>query len=119
MTNESDSTEGSNNPPPPPRFLSPLKTGTGTTTKVDKPQFVPKQPKFGGITEVDTDKYAVWTGGEPKPDWKGLKEPKPTTIAPTQYRPTSITSQTKNQYYRTLGLEPKFKRDGDLLTLQK
>jgi len=60
-----------------------------TSSETAKP-FKPKEPKFGGLTEVGTDIWAPWTGGKPKADWSELEENSPTTIIATQYRSTSI-----------------------------
>ena len=90
--------------------------GTGASTATP---YKPKEPKFGGITKTSTDTYQPWTGGKPKADWTELETKKPLAIQPTQYRPTSITSQAKGQYYRTQGLEPKFGREGDIQAFQR
>ena len=90
-------------PPPPPR--------SGESTKTFK---MPK-PKFGGLTEVSSNTWAAWTGGKPNATWTGLEDPNPKLIKPNQHRSPSISSQAKAQYYRVLGMEPEFSRDGDLL----
>ena len=76
----------------------------------------PTAPKMGGVEKQSDDKWIVWTGGKPLADWSGLVEPNPPTTYPTQYRPESIGSSTKSQYYRTMGLTTKFSRKSDLLT---
>ena len=75
-------------------------------------------PKMGGKHQQPDGKEVVWTGGVPKANWSGLKEPNPKSIHPTQYRPSSIGSSTKSQYYRTTGLTTKFTRKSDLLKFQ-
>ena len=87
--------------------------------KVAGTTFKPKTPIMGGLLEVALDTYAPWTGGKPKPNWSGLENPKPGVVEPKQHRPTSISSATKSQYYRTLGMESKFSKDKDLLTFQR
>ena len=82
-------------------------------------EFKPTEPKFGGLNKIDSNKWAAWTGGKPKADWTGLETPSPTYINAKQYRPTSISSQSKAQYYRVEGLTPKFGRDKDLQVFQR
>ena len=87
-------------------YETPVKTPGET---VDKPiPYKQDHPKHGGIAKVATDQWAAWTGGEPSADWLGLKKPNPSSIEPNRYRPSSISSQAKAQYYRIQGLEPKF-----------
>ena len=85
----------------------------------EESEFNPTEPKFGGLNKVDSSKWAAWTGGKPKADWTGLETPSPTYIDAKQYRPTSISSQSKAQYYRVEGLTPKFGRDKDLQVFQR
>ena len=80
---------------------------------------MPAKPKFGGIAKISSDTWAAWTGGKPKADWSELEEPVPKSIAATQYRSTSVSSQAKSQAYRVQGLETKFTRTGDLQTFEK
>ena len=81
--------------------------------------YAPEKPKFGGLRETGTNTLTPWVGGKPKADFTELEEASPTFIQATQYRPTSITARTKGQHYRTTGLEPKFKRDGDIQAFQR
>ena len=90
---------------------------TGSATTEDP--YVPETPKFGGRKLIDADRWAVWTGGKPKADWTELEDPEPVAIAPTQFRPTSVSSQAKSQAYRVAGLETKFSRTSNLQTFQK
>ena len=48
-----------------------------------------------------------------------LVEPSPSSILPTQCRPSSITSSIKNRNFRIAGLTNKFSRKSDLQTFQK
>ena len=89
------------------------------STDSDVSSFRPKVPKFGGITRVGIDAWAVWTGGKPTVTWLELQDPKPKLISPSQYRPTTITGQAKNQSYRTQGLDVKFGRKSDIHTFQR
>ena len=91
---------------------------TGTTGSATIP-YRPVKPKYGDIAIVGADNWAPWTGGKPRADWSELEEPAPRTIVATQYRPTSVSSQTKSLKYRIEGLETKFTRDGDLQTFEK
>ena len=95
---------------------TPPKTPGGTIASLPFKQI---PPKHGGIAEIATDQWAAWTGGAPSAFWLGLKEPKPTSIGPNQYRPSNISGQAKAQHYRTQGLETKFSRDADLQVFQK
>ena len=79
----------------------------------------PTGPKFGGVKEIESGRWAVWTGGEPKGDWSELKELNPEVIIPTQYRATTISGQSKSRHYRVTGLTNKFSRSSNLLTFQK
>ncbi len=76
-------------------------------------------PTMGGLGRQSDGTQIAWTGGEPKSGWTGLVDPMPPSVKPTQYRPTSIGSSTKSQYYRTAGLSAKFSRKSDLQTFQK
>ena len=80
--------------------------------------FRPKEPKFGGITQIGASTWVAWTGGKPNANWTELEEVKPKNIQPNQHRPLGITSQTKSQAYRQRGLETKFSRKSDLQTFQ-
>ena len=82
-------------------------------------QFSPVRPKMGGLRETGPETTTPWTGGKPKADWSGLENNKPESIQPTQYRPTSVSAQAKGRYYRTLGLDTKLTRDGDILAFQR
>jgi transposase InsO family protein len=74
---------------------------------------------MGGLEQIGSDTHAPWTGGPPNPTWTGLNNPKPTSVEPTQYRPTGIGSAAKSQKYRISGLDTKFAVDDDLMTFQK
>lgn len=79
---------------------------TEDTQKVD--EFKPPTPKFGGLSKIDTNKWAAWTGGKPNSAWTGLEKPDPACIGAKQYRPTSISAKSKAHYYRIEGLKPRF-----------
>ena len=64
----------------------------------------PKKPKFGGFSLNDYGNNVAWCGGEPLPNWTGLKDPNPTTIQAAQKRPTYHSDETKAQKYRREGL---------------
>ena len=95
----------------------------GNTTSGNGPSagataaFRPTSPKHGGVEQVGPDTFAAWTGGKPMADWSGLVNPTPSTIAPNQYRGTSVASRAKSQAYRVMGMDTKFARNGNLLTL--
>ena len=107
-----------NIPPPPAQ-----QAGTGQnvpapplTTAVP---YRPTKPKFGDVSEIGKESWVAWTGGKPKADWSELDNPNPSVVSPNQYRPSSIGSQSKSQYYRVRGLETKFTRGSDLQTFEK
>ncbi len=104
------------------RFPTPPSLAGGSPTQrviSSTNTFKPTEPKFGGIRETGTDVWAAWTGGEPTPDWQGLKQPNPNSIVPTQFRSTSISGAAKSRVYRIQGLENKFTHTGDLQTFQR
>ena len=57
----------------------------------------PKKPKFGGFSLNDYGNNVAWCGGEPLPNWSGLKEPIPTNIQAGQKRQTYHSDETKAQ----------------------
>ena len=67
----------------------------------------------------DYGNHVAWCGGEPLPNWSGLKEPNPTTIQAGQKRPTYHSDETKAQKYRREGLKTKFSKDHDLQLFQQ
>ena len=69
--------------------------------------------------EIAKDTWITWTGGKPSKSWTRLEEPFPKSVEPNQCRSTSISTQSKSQYYRTKGLETKFTKKSDLQTFQK
>ncbi len=81
--------------------------------------YKPTAPKYGGIQETGPQTWDAWTGGKPKADWSGLEDPSPSIIKATQFRPKSVSSQSKSRHYRVKGSDTKFTRDDDLLTFQK
>ena len=111
---------------------SPRSSARSSEPEGEEPAFREHEPEFqttqfpseltpimGGVQTLSDTSQAIWTGGKPNRNWTALDEPVPRSINPTQFRPTSITSSTKSQYYRTTGLATKFTRDSDLLTFQK
>ena len=82
-------------------------------------EFKPDTPTMGGIEQTGTDSWNVWTGGAPNHNWTGLLDGNPSHISPSQYRPTSVTSQAKSRAYRIAGLEQKFSRTGDFHQFQR
>jgi len=80
---------------------------------------VPVKPKFGGIAKISSDSWVAWTGGKPKADWTDLEKPNPVSIAATQYRSNSVSSQAKSHKYRVEGLETKFTRTSKMQTFEK
>ena len=76
------------------------------------------KPIMGGLKQQEQI-FVAWTGGKPKRGWTELEAPNPGAIQPTQYRPRSIGSQNKSQYYRVKGQTTLFTRETDLLTFQK
>ena len=44
------------------------------STDSDISSFKPKVPKFGGITRMGLDAWAVWTGGKPTVSWLELQD---------------------------------------------
>lgn len=83
-----------------------------------RPSFQVATPRMGGKQRQSEDTWIAWTGGKPKSDWSELVEPIPNSIQPNQYRPTTVSSSTKSQFYRTAGLTTPFSRKSDLLTFQ-
>ena len=77
------------------------------------------EPIMGGIRRLTQDTSAAWVGGKPMRDWSGLVQPNPDTIHPTQFRPSSIGSATKGQYYRVKGLNPKVGPNSEMLPVQR
>ena len=92
--------------------------GPSTATTTSSTSFKPKKPKFGGIEQVGSESWAVWTGGKPKTDFSELEDTSPSEIQPNQYRATSVSKQAKSQSYRRQGLDPKFSKGDDLLLFQ-
>ena len=84
---------------------------TGRTTRESRVANKPKKPKFGGFSLNDYENHVAWCGGEPLPNWSGLKEPNPTTIQAGQKRPTYHSDETKAQKYRREGLKTKYSKD--------
>ena len=114
---------GGTMPPPPPPLRSPqgIRTPGVQTAPIASVSTVrvhkPKKPKMGGLTEVATNTWVPWTGGKPKEDWSGLKDPSP-AVEPNWYRPTSVSTATKNQQYRIAGIG-ELTKSGDLMTFQR
>ena len=79
----------------------------------DPDEFKPDTPTMGGIEQTGIGTWNVWTGGVPNNQWTGLLKSTPSHISPSQYRPTSVTSQAKSRAYRVAGLEQKFRRSND------
>ena len=71
---------------------------------------------MGNIIPSPSEGLMAWTGGEPLPDWFGLKDPNLTPEHSTQYRPFS---GQKGQMYCHRGLESTFQKGKDLYTFQK
>ena len=67
--------------------------GEPTATTTSSTSFKPKKPRFGGIKQLGTDTWAVWTGGKPKNDYSELENTTPTEIQPNQHRATSVSAQ--------------------------
>ena len=82
-------------------------------------EFKPKTPIMGGIEKTGTDTWSVWTGGEPNCSWTALENTSPKHKAPTQHRPTSVTSQAKSRSHRVQGLEQKFGRNSNFQQFQR
>ena len=96
----------------PPGTPAPIPAMASTAT------YTPTKPIMGGLQQQSDTTWIPWTGGKPRADWTELEEPIPSVIGSNQYRTNSIGGSTKAEYYRTKGLEDKFSRKGDLLTLQ-
>ena len=75
-----------------------------------------KAPHMGGVIETKPNEWVVWTGGKPKPDWSGLKNPNVTRQALTMQlgRLRSLTGGSKEETSRRKGIEPKFTAGGNL-----
>ena len=71
---------------------------------------------MGGLIPSPSETIIAWTGGEPLPDWSGLKDPSSTLEHSTQYRPFS---GQKGQIYRRRGLEKSFQKGKDLYSFQQ
>ena len=85
----------------------------------DPDEFKPDTPTMGGIEQTGIGTWNVWTGGVPNNQWTGLLKSTPSHISPSQYRPTSVTSQAKSRAYRVAGLEQKFGRNDDFQQFQR
>ena len=83
---ETDTSMSTEPPVPTPDAGPPTATTTSSTS------FKPKKPKFGGIEQVGTDSWAIWTGGKPKTDFSELEDTSPSEIQPNQYRATSVST---------------------------
>jgi hypothetical protein len=92
---------------------------TITNTLLVQEEFKPVTPKYGGIVKLDSKTWCAWTGGKPKTDWSGLKDPEPSCLTGNQYRSTSVSTQQKSQYYRRSGLGYKYAKGKDLLVFQR
>ena len=87
----------------------------------DSPQqdtdvFMPDRPRMGGLVQSSKDTYVPWTGGKPKPDWKGLDDKaKDHPVRSLQLR----TFTDKRYLDRVTGPVEKFdKKKGDFSRLQ-
>jgi hypothetical protein len=77
--------------------------------------FLPPTPVMGGVSKVNAIEQVAWTGGKPLADWSGLDPKSPTSpVSPNQYRSASVSTSQKSHYYRTTGLDDKFKEKDDL-----
>ena len=76
-------------------------------------------PIMGGLQKQSDGYWTAWTGGKPNSLWTALLKETPSSINPTQFRPTSIGSSSKARYYRTQGLADRFTRKSDLFTFQR
>ena len=76
-------------------------------------------PIMGGLQKQSDGYWTAWTGGEPNSKWTALLKETPSSINPTQFRPTSIGSSSKARHYRTLGLADRFTHKSDLITFQR
>ena len=85
----------------------------------DPDEFKPDTPTMGGIEQTGIGTWNVWTGGVPNNQWTGLLKSTPSHISPSQYRPTSVTSQAKSRAYQVAGQEQKFGRNDDFQQFQR
>ena len=69
----------------------------------DPDEFKPDTPTMGSIEQTGIGTWNVWTGGVPNNQWTGLLKSTPSHISPSQYRPTSVTSQAKSRAYQVAG----------------
>ncbi len=123
---EGESSPGTGTPrKPDPTYASIPAEGTGSassgssSTTTSTTPFKPTKPKFGDLQEIESGVWTAWVGGEPLADWSGLKEPKPLSVTPTQFRANRIYDLAKSRKYRIEGMTNKFTRSSDMLTFQK
>jgi hypothetical protein len=74
---------------------------------------------MGGIQQISDSDWVAWTGGKPIANWMRLDKVVPDQLYPSQYRPSSVGSSAKARHYRTIGLETKFSRTGNLQVFQR
>ena len=80
----------------------------------------PTVPIMGGVKQTSSSEISAWTGGQPKPDWTGLKDSKAIPKSPNQYRSTNLGTAQKSHNYRTAGTSNlSFKSSDDLEVFQE
>ena len=103
-------TGGGNTPPPS------TTTGGGNT-----PSSKPNNPKMGTTEETynGSGDYYYAFGGEPLPDWSGIKDLNTRLLSDLCFRSVDPVSGQKSSVLRTKGLPTKYQRKDKLATFQK
>ena len=76
--------------------------GEPTATATSITSFKPKKPKFGGIKQVGTDTWAVWTGGKPQNDYLELENTDPTEILEIAFDYKDLHPYFRIRVYRSI-----------------
>jgi hypothetical protein len=97
---------------------TPLKTGT---TLPPPPPIKPASPLMGTTEETYTGSNSFYYafGGEPKPDWSGIKDLSSRLLSDLCFRSLDPVSGQKSTHYRTKGLAKLYERGQKLSEFQK
>ena len=118
LTSTTGAGSGTGGPNPPSGAGSSNPTPHTSTVPTTTP-WMPTKPIMGGTQQVGANEFSAWTGGKPMADWSGLDpSSKQVPVTPNQYRPVYIATAQKGHIYRQKGPDAKFKRTGNLPTLE-